>query len=160
VRVHASSWLHACVYCLPPPSMAPPPLLHHNAQVYIHGGGYLVGGASVPLYQSAALAATGPAVVVLIQYRLGVFGCVLGRPDCCLDRRAVLCATLLHMCIIVCVCRCVTHTADTGCRYAGSDKLRSRSPDNSTGRGASPPPRLSSLLLSVSSPSDASVLPS
>jgi len=46
-------------------------------QVFIHGGGYLICGASTPLYQSAELAATGPAVVVLIQYRLGLFGCVV-----------------------------------------------------------------------------------
>lgn len=41
--------------------------------VFIHGGGFGGGGANVPLYDGAHLAARG-VVVVTIQYRVGVFG--------------------------------------------------------------------------------------
>ncbi|NKJ44154.1 carboxylesterase family protein [Novosphingobium sp. SG720] len=41
--------------------------------VFIHGGGFSGGGATVPVYDGAALAARR-AVVVTIQYRVGVFG--------------------------------------------------------------------------------------
>ena len=47
----------------------------HEAPVmfWIHGGGYLTGAGSIPLYDGAALANLG-AVVVTINYRLGLFG--------------------------------------------------------------------------------------
>jgi para-nitrobenzyl esterase len=47
----------------------------HNApvMVWIHGGGYLTGSGSLPYYDGGALARLG-AVVVTINYRLGVFG--------------------------------------------------------------------------------------
>lgn len=41
--------------------------------VYIHGGGFGGGSAAVPVYDGAALARQG-AVIVAIQYRVGVFG--------------------------------------------------------------------------------------
>ena len=41
--------------------------------VWIHGGGYLTGSGSIPLYDGSALTRLG-AVVVTINYRLGVFG--------------------------------------------------------------------------------------
>jgi para-nitrobenzyl esterase len=41
--------------------------------VWIHGGGYLMGSGSVPLYDGSALARLG-AIVVTINYRLGVLG--------------------------------------------------------------------------------------
>jgi para-nitrobenzyl esterase len=41
--------------------------------VWIHGGGYLTGSGSIPLYDGSALARLG-AVVVTINYRLGVLG--------------------------------------------------------------------------------------
>ncbi|KAG9342023.1 hypothetical protein JZ751_018341, partial [Albula glossodonta] len=40
--------------------------------VWIHGGGFLMGGAS--LYDGSSLAAFGDVVVVIIQYRLGILG--------------------------------------------------------------------------------------
>ncbi len=42
--------------------------------VWIHGGGFLVGSGSTPLYDGRALARRGDVVVVTINYRLGVFG--------------------------------------------------------------------------------------
>ena len=47
--------------------------------VFIHGGAYQGGSGTMPLYDGAALAARG-AVVVTINYRLGVFG-FLAHPD-------------------------------------------------------------------------------
>ncbi len=53
----------------------------HNAPVmfWIHGGGYLAGSGSIPLYDGSALARLG-AVVVTINYRLGIFG-FLAHPN-------------------------------------------------------------------------------
>ena len=42
--------------------------------VWIHGGAFLNGAGSFPLYDGAHLAATGDVVVVTINYRLGAFG--------------------------------------------------------------------------------------
>ncbi len=42
--------------------------------VYIHGGGFASGSGALPAYDGTALASTGEAVVVTINYRLGVFG--------------------------------------------------------------------------------------
>lgn len=42
--------------------------------VWIHGGGFLVGAGSTPIYNGRALASAGDAVVVTINYRLGAFG--------------------------------------------------------------------------------------
>lgn len=42
--------------------------------VWIHGGGFLVGAGSTPIYDGATLAARGDIVVVTINYRLGALG--------------------------------------------------------------------------------------
>ena len=42
--------------------------------VWIHGGGFVYGSSSVPMYDGSYLAAWSDAVVVSIQYRLGPFG--------------------------------------------------------------------------------------
>lgn len=47
--------------------------------VWIHGGGFNSGSGAIPIYHGAALAARG-AVVVTINYRVGVFG-FLAHPD-------------------------------------------------------------------------------
>ena len=43
-------------------------------QVWIHGGAFIEGSVSFDMYQGQALAATGPVVVVCLQYRLGILG--------------------------------------------------------------------------------------
>jgi len=42
--------------------------------VWIHGGGFIVGASSQPVYDGAALAETGDVVVVTVNYRLGALG--------------------------------------------------------------------------------------
>ena len=42
--------------------------------VWIHGGGFLIGAGSTPMYNGRALARRGDAVVVTINYRLGALG--------------------------------------------------------------------------------------
>ncbi|MBX7435295.1 carboxylesterase/lipase family protein [Mycobacterium sp. Y57] len=42
--------------------------------VWVHGGAYILGAASQPLYHGAALAAGGDVVVVTVNYRLGALG--------------------------------------------------------------------------------------
>lgn len=42
--------------------------------VWIHGGGFLIGAGSTPMYNGRALATQGDAVVVTINYRLGALG--------------------------------------------------------------------------------------
>lgn len=42
--------------------------------VWIHGGGFLIGAGSTPMYNGRALATAGDAVVVTINYRLGALG--------------------------------------------------------------------------------------
>jgi len=54
------------------PSEAPPAPL--PVLVYLHGGAFVAGSGALPAYDGTALAATGRAVVVTINYRLGVFG--------------------------------------------------------------------------------------
>lgn len=49
--------------------------------VWIHGGGYLTGAGSLPLYSGAALAIRGDVVVVGINYRVGPFGYLDCNPD-------------------------------------------------------------------------------
>ena len=44
--------------------------------VWIHGGGFLIGSGSTPLYQGQQLARRGDMVVVTLNYRLGVLGFV------------------------------------------------------------------------------------
>lgn len=57
------------------PATEPLPIL-----VYIHGGGFRSGSGALPVYDGAALASRGEAIVVTINYRLGVFG-YLSHPD-------------------------------------------------------------------------------
>ena len=42
--------------------------------VFIHGGGFIVGSSSSPLYEGGRLAELGDQVVVTFNYRLGAFG--------------------------------------------------------------------------------------
>ncbi|MCL7379818.1 carboxylesterase family protein [Streptomyces sp. 35G-GA-8] len=42
--------------------------------VWVHGGGYLTGGGTLPMYDGGRLAADGDVVVVSINYRLGALG--------------------------------------------------------------------------------------
>jgi carboxylesterase type B len=53
--------------------------------VWIHGGGFLTGAGSLPLYSGASLAEHGDVVVVAINYRVGPFGYLDCHPD---DRSA------------------------------------------------------------------------
>lgn len=57
------------------PSAEPRPIL-----VYIHGGGFRSGSSAVPLYDGTNLASHGDAIIVTINYRLGVFG-YLSHPE-------------------------------------------------------------------------------
>ncbi len=66
VQPQSEDCLYLNVWSLPAAQNAP-------VMVWIHGGGYLAGSGSVPLYDGSALAHLG-AVVVTINYRLGVFG--------------------------------------------------------------------------------------
>ena len=49
--------------------------------IWIHGGGFLTGAGSLPLYSGAALATRGDVVVVGINYRIGPFGYLDCNPD-------------------------------------------------------------------------------
>ena len=42
--------------------------------VWVHGGAYILGSASQPLYDGRVLAGGGEAIVVTVNYRLGAFG--------------------------------------------------------------------------------------
>lgn len=42
--------------------------------VWVHGGAYVLGSAAQPLYRGRALARSGDAIIVTINYRLGAFG--------------------------------------------------------------------------------------
>lgn len=48
--------------------------------VWIHGGGFVTGSGSDPLYDGSRLAADGNVVVVTLNYRLGVFGLLTTDP--------------------------------------------------------------------------------
>jgi para-nitrobenzyl esterase len=50
--------------------------------VYLHGGAFLVGAGSWPMYNGATLARHGDVVVVTINYRLGLFGYLRGIDIC------------------------------------------------------------------------------
>jgi para-nitrobenzyl esterase len=50
--------------------------------VWIHGGAFVIGSGSQDLYNGAHLASRGDAVVVTINYRLGIFGFLHGRTLC------------------------------------------------------------------------------
>ncbi len=52
--------------------------------VWIHGGGFVTGAGSLPMYDGSALAKSGDVVVVTINYRLGAFG-FLRLDDLCED---------------------------------------------------------------------------
>ncbi len=65
--------------CLTLNITAPPGALEPGATlrpvlVWIHGGGYLTGSGSTPWYEGSKLATRGDAIVVTINYRLGVLG--------------------------------------------------------------------------------------
>jgi para-nitrobenzyl esterase len=50
--------------------------------VWLHGGAFLIGAGSMPMYRGAALAARGDVVVVTLNYRLGLFGYLRGIDVC------------------------------------------------------------------------------
>jgi para-nitrobenzyl esterase len=50
--------------------------------VWLHGGAFVVGDGSRPLYNGARLAAGGDVVVVTLNYRLGLFGFLRGKGIC------------------------------------------------------------------------------
>src|SRR5438270_5116983 len=47
---------------------------HRPVLVWIHGGGFVYGAGSQPIYDGATLAQRGDVVVVTVNYRLGAFG--------------------------------------------------------------------------------------
>ncbi len=50
--------------------------------IYLHGGAYITGAGSMPMYHGATLARRGDLVVVTINYRLGLFGYLRGVDLC------------------------------------------------------------------------------
>lgn len=50
--------------------------------VWLHGGAFVGGAGSLPLYNGARLAARGDVVVVTLNYRLGLFGFLRGKGVC------------------------------------------------------------------------------
>src|SRR6266446_6154133 len=50
--------------------------------VWLHGGAFVFGAGSLPLYNGARLAARGDLVVVTLNYRLGLFGFLRGKGGC------------------------------------------------------------------------------
>lgn len=54
--------------------------------VYVPGGGFATGSGALPLYDGEALASTGEAVVITINYRLGVLG-FLSHPELAAESR-------------------------------------------------------------------------
>ena len=50
--------------------------------VWLHGGAFVFGAGSLPLYNGARLAARGDVVVVTLNYRLGLFGFLRGKGVC------------------------------------------------------------------------------
>ena len=52
----------------------PPPAKPAPVMVFVHGGGFIVGAGSSPLYDGANLATASGAIVVTFNYRLGPFG--------------------------------------------------------------------------------------
>ena len=52
--------------------------------VYLHGGAFMIGSGSMPMFHGATLARRGDVVVVTINYRLGLFG-YLRAIDVCGD---------------------------------------------------------------------------
>ncbi|MBI5946839.1 MAG: carboxylesterase/lipase family protein [Chloroflexi bacterium] len=50
--------------------------------VWFHGGAFVIGAGSQPLYDGAGLAARGDVVVVTVNYRLGLFGFLHGKTLC------------------------------------------------------------------------------
>jgi para-nitrobenzyl esterase len=52
------------------------------ALVWLHGGAFVLGAGSRPLYNGARLAARGDVVVVTLNYRLGLLGFLRGKGVC------------------------------------------------------------------------------
>ena len=50
--------------------------------VWLHGGAFMLGAGSMPMYRGAALAPGGDVVVVTLNYRLGLFGYLRGIDVC------------------------------------------------------------------------------
>ena len=50
--------------------------------VWLHGGAFVTGSGSMPMYQGATLARRGDMVVVTVNYRLGLFGYLRGVDVC------------------------------------------------------------------------------
>src|SRR5262245_40989073 len=55
---------------------------HRPVLVWLHGGAWVSGAGSLPLYNGARLAARGDVVVVTLNYRLGLFGFLRGKGAC------------------------------------------------------------------------------
>ena len=53
-----------------------------RSMVYLHGGAFITGAGSRPMYHGATLARRGDVVVVTINYRLGLFGYLRGIDVC------------------------------------------------------------------------------
>jgi para-nitrobenzyl esterase len=55
---------------------------HRPVLVWLHGGAFVFGAGSLPLFNGARLAARGDVVVVTLNYRLGLFGFLRGTGVC------------------------------------------------------------------------------
>src|SRR5262245_886179 len=55
---------------------------HRPVLVWLHGGAWISGAGSLPLYNGSRLAARGDVVVVTLNYRLGLFGFLRGKGVC------------------------------------------------------------------------------
>ncbi|MFN0148272.1 MAG: carboxylesterase/lipase family protein, partial [Dehalococcoidia bacterium] len=60
----------------------PSPEGRRPVMVWVHGGAFVIGSGSQPLYDGSGLAARGDVVVVTLNYRLGLFGFLHGKTLC------------------------------------------------------------------------------